>query len=430
MEGLRKQALSGFKQLKFIPAPHEHELITISSPGAAPVRVAQPLGQMLQVFSHRKYTPPTLCLVKLRILHPTLDQLSGAHSVNASQDEMMQLWSLFDLDPTALHLLTKGIQGFNQHRPLSWDQDADAFYFMASSYAYSIVWTYRVATQRTSGVVVMRHKNIAGRDFELFWESLQNQTGIARHPLCPFVALAMQTMDTVYRGTLESQGQVASVEFLTGFSPFHIDGTSSGYNTTTANPQKPSDTDRSLETITISSRKVGAVLVHLEDDARQLRSLQRATDSLVQAGFPAIPNHTGEAAEVASAIQTLRQQMGSWEIRINYLRERAKNQLTVLFNLIARYDAASSIAIARAAKKDSASMKAIAIMTMVFLPGTFLAAVFAVPSLPEAGRGDFWVYWATAIPATMLVFAVQWMWGWLSGKRESREKGREPEEVQ
>jgi len=58
--------------------------------------------------------------------------------------------------------------------------------------------------------------------------------------------------------------------------------------------------------------------------------------------------------------------MDSWEVRIDYLRERARNQLTVLFNHIARYDAASNFAVARAAKKDSTSMKSIAIMTMVF----------------------------------------------------------------
>ncbi len=78
-----------------------------------------------------------------------------------------------------------------------------------------------------------------------------------------------------------------------------------------------------------------------------------------------------------------------------------------------RYDAASSIAIAKSAKKDSTSMKAIAIMTMVFLPGTFFAALFAIPSLQwDASpviQGSFWVYWAFSIPSTLVVFAV-WVW--------------------
>jgi len=84
-----------------------------------------------------------------------------------------------------------------------------------------------------------------------------------------------------------------------------------------------------------------------------------------------------------------------------------------IFNLMTRYDASSSIAIAKSAKKDSTSMKAIAIMTMVFLPGTFFAALFAVPSLQwDASpviQSNHWVYWAFAVPSTLLVMAV-WLW--------------------
>ena len=44
-------------------------------------------------------------------------------------------------------------------------------------------------------------------------------------------------------------------------------------------------------------------------------------------------------------------------------------------------EALASIKLARAATNDSSSMKAIAIMTMAFLPGTFFAALFSVLSL-------------------------------------------------
>ena len=83
-----------------------------------------------------------------------------------------------------------------------------------------------------------------------------------------------------------------------------------------------------------------------------------------------------------------------------------------------RYDAASSIAIAKSAKKDSTSMKAIAIMTMVFLPGTFFAALFAVPSLrwdaSPVIQPNHWVYWAFSIPSTLVVMLV-----WVCVSREA-----------
>ncbi len=57
-------------------------------------------------------------------------------------------------------------------------------------------------------------------------------------------------------------------------------------------------------------------------------------------------------------------------------------------------------------------MKTIAVMTMTFLPGTFFAALFAIPSLQwdqaEVIQNKFWVYWAFTLPATVLVF-VTWL---------------------
>lgn len=71
--------------------------------------------------------------------------------------------------------------------------------------------------------------------------------------------------------------------------------------------------------------------------------------------------------------------------------------------------------IAAASKRDSASMKTVAVLTMAFLPATFFAALSAIPSLDWKGVADgdgsviqnnFWVYWAFTLPATILVFVV------------------------
>jgi hypothetical protein len=56
-------------------------------------------------------------------------------------------------------------------------------------------------------------------------------------------------------------------------------------------------------------------------------------------------------------------------------------------------------------------MKAIAVMTMLFLPATFFAALFAMPSLkwdePGVIQGSFGVYWAFVLPTTAVIF-VAW----------------------
>lgn len=96
--------------------------------------------------------------------------------------------------------------------------------------------------------------------------------------------------------------------------------------------------------------------------------------------------------------------------------------------------AETSATIAQESKKDSSSMKAIAVLTMCFLPGTFLAAIFAMPLFNWNDDGKpvvkdgFRYYWAIAIPLTVLVLG---MWagalllpwrGWLSKRRV---KGRD-----
>jgi Mg2+ and Co2+ transporter CorA len=79
--------------------------------------------------------------------------------------------------------------------------------------------------------------------------------------------------------------------------------------------------------------------------------------------------------------------------------------------------AAASTKIAEATKKDSSAMKTIAVMTMVFLPATFFAALFSVPSLqwdkPVVIQDKFWIYWAFAVPSTLLVFVI---WGLVTNR--------------
>jgi hypothetical protein len=56
-------------------------------------------------------------------------------------------------------------------------------------------------------------------------------------------------------------------------------------------------------------------------------------------------------------------------------------------------------------------MKTIAIMTMAFLPATFFAAFF---SMPSRNADAHWIYWVCAMPATAMVFV---LWLGLSERR-------------
>ncbi|KAK8094312.1 hypothetical protein PG997_000997 [Apiospora hydei] len=108
--------------------------------------------------------------------------------------------------------------------------------------------------------------------------------------------------------------------------------------------------------------------------------------------------------------------------------QRGRELSNLLFVLLTHEDALKGAdlaklgaEIAEASKRDSASMKTVAVLTMAFLPATFFAALFAIPSLDwKAGaaaattadgsgsviQSNFWVYWAFTLPATVLIFVI------------------------
>lgn len=87
--------------------------------------------------------------------------------------------------------------------------------------------------------------------------------------------------------------------------------------------------------------------------------------------------------------------------------------------MIAQNEAEYSASLAADSKRDSTAMKAIAIITTVFLPATFLATFFSMSmfdwdannsSSPKVSK-YIWVYWVIAIPMTVVVM---FLWVWLS----------------
>ncbi|KAK4460342.1 hypothetical protein QBC42DRAFT_229727 [Cladorrhinum samala] len=117
------------------------------------------------------------------------------------------------------------------------------------------------------------------------------------------------------------------------------------------------------------------------------------------------------------------------------IKDRLASQQTVLFNLISQQDssvniglAADSKELAAASKRDSSSMKIIAILTTLFLPGTFISTLFAMPlfdwessSLSDvANGGHFWFYWAITIPLTMLVMGFFGLYAWYQEREKKR----------
>ena len=78
--------------------------------------------------------------------------------------------------------------------------------------------------------------------------------------------------------------------------------------------------------------------------------------------------------------------------------------------------AQDSRTIALASKHDSTSMKTLAAVTVVFLPGTFVASLFSMSMFDWQANAEsvltsrFWIYWAVTIPLTLATICAWYLW--------------------
>lgn len=155
--------------------------------------------------------------------------------------------------------------------------------------------------------------------------------------------------------------------------------------------------------------------------------------------------------------------MEQLRIQARQLQAQADVQLAALFNLINQADSATAVMIARTSQsiaadsrrdqkisvdianssrrialntlRDNASMKAIAHVTMVFLPGTFLASVFAMPFFDLQNTSFFvnskiWIYVTITVPLTVATLALAWIWYHLSARSQQKPREVDAEENQ
>ncbi|KAK6351433.1 hypothetical protein TWF718_004593 [Orbilia javanica] len=140
-----------------------------------------------------------------------------------------------------------------------------------------------------------------------------------------------------------------------------------------------------------------------------------------------------------SEINNLKSRCNSSTLFAQGIQRNISFTQTAIYNLIAQRDSKVNIELAKdsrmlaiASKRDSSSMKTIAVLTIAFLPGTFVSALFAMPvlnweakSYSEVMTDKFWVYWAVTLPMTLLVVLAWVAWtkrqSWLN--RRDHEEG-------
>ncbi|KAI1456733.1 hypothetical protein F4805DRAFT_218826 [Annulohypoxylon moriforme] len=94
---------------------------------------------------------------------------------------------------------------------------------------------------------------------------------------------------------------------------------------------------------------------------------------------------------------------------IDNLQGRIESQTTVLTSLIARRDAILQYSLTKETSRDSKAMKTLALITIVFLPGTFVTTLFGSDGMINFQDGQKgWIYAVVVIPFT-LVLMIAWL---------------------
>ena len=255
------------------------------------------------------------------------------------------------------------------------------------------------------------------------WESqrllalLQERASFAMHPmLVPIVAAEIATY--VSAVTVDAADKrMLDIEIATGQHPYDDEHR--------VDPMKI-DFVKSTRDLNSNSTNLGILEMRMENQRRLFNEIKDIIDEL-----PVLVENEDRRKYLQQISRSLKEQVEylasqneNLLFRVHHIQRKAQTQLAVVYNFIAQRDnklnievARDSKAIAAASKRDSSAMKTIAVLTIVFLPGTFIAALFSVPMFNWQASGEgtvvsgrIWIYWAFTIPLTIIVIIVWFLW--------------------
>ena len=123
---------------------------------------------------------------------------------------------------------------------------------------------------------------------------------------------------------------------------------------------------------------------------------------------------------VRQRLDFLQQLLNGLHARSVAVEARLKNELNLAINLVAQQETAATVRISKAARSDGAAMRAVAVITLLFLPSTFVSTIFSMTffSFSPGGPGErqswvvsdkIWIYWLFTVPLT-IVALLTWLW--------------------
>ena len=162
----------------------------------------------------------------------------------------------------------------------------------------------------------------------------------------------------------------------------------------------PSNYEHTSKRLSIQSGKV----THIRFRLRTIKEYNQSVFRIARQHKSTVrdPAAKGRCEEVEEILGIMSEYIEVRLHKADSLQERLNNQVSGMSTIISQ--------------RDTSAMKTVAMVTMVFLPGTFVASFFAMPMLKWDATAynkivspRFWIYWMVTVPLTMAVFAVWWV---------------------
>lgn len=358
--------------------------------------------------------------------------------LDIDRTDFLDLFNACEIEPYMLYMISLETSGYQHCRHISPDthEPVDSFYL--SSHSKTALWSHSASSRTTKAILIPRKSAIvntkAGTLQDIIDIARGEQHLVGNAWLLPSIlctAMAIWLDRTVYREvkripfieSMTQHGQFGASESLPDFDKMVEVSKFVGFSLgALANASRQSELilelqGRLLETsgsgpADDGSRALGSVLSMMSDEAAPEDSKSLET--------PALAEHDAEKGHQISTRASKGPIFCSMQTPkpvprgIPYPGTGTDMFVPQILNLISQRDTMASLDMALAAKADSNAMKTIAVMTMFFLPGTFFATLFALPTLHWTGKqvvsDRFWIYWAFTLPCTAFVILIYKKW--------------------
>ncbi|KAF4456906.1 hypothetical protein FALBO_15313 [Fusarium albosuccineum] len=310
-----------------------------------------------------------------------------------------------------------GVSAFPQTVKPDRDEQAYAFCFLPK---IAVLWSHsrprQPSTRRpvTNGILLAKDEQKTLLK-QLLTSGSKWQLPTASHAMFPALLVSLMLHGEIEMTQGAIKGRIQEVEARTGYTTFK--------------------TKRKH----LAAGELGELSAKMSGDTTRLGSAERKSQTLAKL-MEFVQRMVGPGQGTASEgdkiiknhIQVLQERLAMQIMDREYTLKRAQIQNEALLSLISMNYSLSNYLISISTLRDAASMKTLAFVTMFFLPGSFVSALFStdlfdwdgvepgsigVPSTPQ-----FRLYWAITVPLTVVTFLLYFAWAKYSSYDRSRKR--------